>query len=334
MTLLTIKKLHTLYNTERGTIHAVRGIDLVIQPKERVGIVGESGCGKTALAKTILQLNPNCTSTPTGEIWYKDQDLLSYSEREMRKIRGNMISMIFQDPLSSLNPTVQILEQVIEGFMHHNPYATRPFAIERALRLLELVGLKDVDTLCTKYPHELSGGMRQRVMTAIAMMCNPDLLIADEPTTALDTTIQAQIIDLLKSLDTAILLISHDIGVVSALCDRIIVMYGGTIVEDAWAKELLTNPKHPYTQKLLESAPSLYKNTTLRPIPGSPPNLAVHAKGCPFADRCAYVKAVCKEIPPTSAILSDTHEVACHIYQPQIEEFYHESSPDHTLQPL
>lgn len=322
--LLSIRNLHTFFASEHETVHAVRGVSFDVNEGEMIGIVGESGCGKSALAKSIMRLNdPKRCSMPAGSISFRGVDLLGISEQDMRAYRGKEMSMIFQDPLSSLNPTMRIGEQIVEAFLIHNHLAHRDEAIQRTLRLLELVGIPQAESRFRMYPHELSGGMRQRVMIAIAMICNPHLLIADEPTTALDSTVQLQIIELLKSLETTIIMISHDISVISALCDRVLVMYGGKIVEDAPKEELFTTPKHPYTQKLLQTIPTL-NTTILEAIDGSPPDLTKHEKGCPFAERCPMVMPICRDIPPVLNAVSDKHKVSCHLTQPKIMEYVDE----------
>jgi len=319
--LLAVRKLHTFFAGRDGSVHAVRGVTFSQEKGEIVGIVGESGSGKTALAKSILRLNDQrYSSTPTGDVFFNGIDLLSLSEKEINAIRGNEISMIFQDPMSSLNPTMRVGEQLIEGVLHHDKYIQRSTAIERALDLLSKVGIDNPEHRFMMYPHELSGGMRQRVMIAIAMMCHPQLLIADEPTTALDVTIQKQILDLLLSLQTSILLITHDLGVVSQICTRVIVMYGGCIVEDAPVEELFADPKHPYTQRLLDSIPTLDQTQPLNPIEGKPPQLTKHEKGCPFYPRCHKSIDLCKEIPPELAATEGAHKVSCHLHQPKVQE--------------
>lgn len=323
--LLSVRKLHTFFTCRDGSVHAVRGVSFSLNPGEIVGIVGESGSGKTALAKSILRLNDKrYSSTPTGDVLFHGIDLLTITEKEMNKIRGNEISMIFQDPMTSLNPTMRIGDQIIEGILAHDKFIQRGAAIDRALYLLERVGIDFPEQRFMMYPHELSGGMRQRVMIAIAMMCKPQLLIADEPTTALDVTIQKQILELLHSLQTTILLITHDLGVVSQICSRVIVMYGGTIVEDAPVNELFHSPKHPYTQRLLESIPTIDQNKPLQPIEGRPPKLTTHEKGCSFYPRCTQAINLCSEIPPELLCIDATHKVSCHLQQPKISEIVYE----------
>ncbi len=321
--LLKVNKLHTFFTTNDGAVHAVRGVSFHVYEGEIVGIVGESGSGKTALAKSILQLHdPRFSSTPTGEVNFAGADLLSLNTQSMNLIRGNDISMIFQDPMASLNPTMKIGEQLIEGYLAHNKLVHRGAAIQKALRLLEQVGIELPGDRFEMYPHQLSGGMRQRVMIAMAMMCSPKLLIADEPTTALDVTIQAQILRLIESLKTTVLLITHDIGVVASICTRVIVMYGGTIVEDASRDEILYSPKHPYTKRLLESIPMLNQNERLLPIEGTPPLLTKHEKGCPFAPRCQEKIDICNEIPPQLTLNETGRRVACHLQQSKLLEIH------------
>lgn len=321
MPFLSVRKLHTFFTSRDESVHAVRGVSFTMDQGEIVGIVGESGSGKTALAKSILRINDKrYSSTPTGDVFFNGVDLLSLSEKEMNSIRGNEIAMIFQDPMACLNPTMRIGEQIIEGALTHNKFMPRATAIDRALKLLTQVGIDSPEERFMMYPHELSGGMRQRVMIATAMICQPQLLIADEPTTALDVTIQKQILELLKSLETSILLITHDLGVVSQICSRVIVMYGGTIVEDAPVNELFLHPKHPYTKRLLESIPTLDQQSPLKPIEGKPPELNKHEKGCPFFPRCDQPIPLCRQIPPELMECCENHKVSCHLHQPKISE--------------
>jgi oligopeptide transport system ATP-binding protein len=302
--LLEVDDLHVSFQTHSGLIKAVRGISFSIEKGETVGIVGESGCGKSVTAQSLLQLIP----TPPGQIdkgsiLFNGENLLDKSLDEMRKIRGREIGMIFQDPMTSLNPTMRIGKQIMEGLILHQRMQSSD-ARRAAKDLLRLVGIPDVEERIDNYPHQFSGGMRQRVVIAIALACRPKLLIADEPTTALDVTIQAQILDLLKDLQkrtgTSILLITHDLGVVAGICDRIIVMYAGQVVESGDVYEIFSRPKHPYTQALLQAVPrlGLDRSKKLTAIPGTPPDLRTTFQGCSFASRCPHRMKVCIEHPP------------------------------------
>jgi len=301
--LLTVKNLHTNFFTKTKTLSAVNGVDFSIERGEILGIVGESGCGKSVTSLSVLRLNPSGISEiADGEIIFKNENLLEKSEKEMCAIRGNKIAMIFQEPMTSLNPSFTIGYQVTEMIRLHKK-SSRAQARSRACEMLQLVGIPDPEECMKKYPHQLSGGMRQRVMIAIALSCNPDLLIADEPTTALDVTIQAQILDLMKkireNLNMAIILITHDLGVVAGMCDNVTVMYAGKIVEYGSVGALFENPLHPYTQGLINSIPRLdQKNEELYVIPGMVPGLDNMPKGCSFYPRCDRAVAACADISP------------------------------------
>lgn len=314
--LLRVNNLTTRLETARGTFNAVDGISFELVAGETVALVGESGCGKSLTALSIMGLVPSPPGRViAGEILFEGADLLLKSERQMQAVRGKDIAMIFQEPMTSLNPLLRIGEQLIEGICLHEG-ANRSQARQRALELLRLVGISSPDSRLQEYPHQLSGGMRQRVMIAIALACSPQLLIADEPTTALDVTIQAQILhlmqDLQERLGTAILLITHDLGVVAKMADRVLVMYLGRIVENAPVREIYRRPLHPYTQGLLNSIPNITERSKrLQQIEGMVPNPAQRPVGCRFSDRCPYAKARCHEEEPELERLPDSRQVAC-----------------------
>jgi len=307
-TILDVRDLRVSFRVYGGEVQAVRGVSFQVKEGEAVAIVGESGSGKSVTAQAIMRLIP----TPPGEyksgsIFFEGQDLAALSEKEMQKVRGNKIGMIFQDPMTSLNPTMTIGMQIMEGLMRHQRLK-RNAAKARAIELLSMVGISNPDTRIKQYPHQMSGGMRQRVMIAMALACNPTLLIADEPTTALDVTIQAQILQLMKELQqktkTSIILITHDLGIVVDLCDRVIVMYAGQIVETGTKWEIFRNPQHPYTKGLLKSLPRLNqaKNEPLVPIYGTPPDMIQPPRGCGFCSRCSEAMRICEmRIGPRSA---------------------------------
>lgn len=303
--LLDIRDLRVVFDTYMGQVKAVRGVNLSIARGEVLALVGESGCGKSVTAQTVLQLNPSPPSRIEGGSVIFDGSVISeYDDRRMRSIRGKEISMIFQDPMTSLNPTKKIGRQITETILKHQSI-TKAQAKERAVEMLRLVGIPNPEGRVEQFPHQFSGGMRQRAMIAIALACNPKLLIADEPTTALDVTIQAQIIDLMAELrdktGTAILLITHDLGVVADIADNVAIMYGGVIVEQGSLNEIFYNPQHPYTWGLLKSVPKIGSagRERLIPIDGAPPDLLNPPEGCPFAQRCDYAMHICdSEYPP------------------------------------
>ncbi|GGJ00627.1 ABC transporter ATP-binding protein [Paenibacillus hunanensis] len=301
--LLSVDNLKVSFATRDGDNQAVRGISFHIDKGETLGIVGESGSGKSVTARSIMSLISSPGRITDGSIQFRGQDCLTWSEKEWRKLRGNRISMIFQDPMTSLNPLKRIGQQLTEVLRRHRGL-DRQQANNEAERLLREVGISDAKTRLRQYPHEFSGGMRQRVMIAMALSCQPDLLIADEPTTALDATIQAQILDLFKNLkqysDTSIALITHDLGVVAQVCTRVIVMYGGLIMEEGRVEDIFYRPQHPYTKGLLGSLPQRGSGSRERlvPIEGTPPNLLAPPSGCPFAERCPQAFARCAEMPP------------------------------------
>jgi oligopeptide/dipeptide ABC transporter ATP-binding protein len=321
--ILDIKNLHTQFFTEAGVVRAVDGIDFTVKRGEVVGLVGESGCGKSVTSLSIMRLIGQPGRVVDGQIIFDNQDLLQLPESRMVDIRGNRVSMIFQQPQSSLNPVFRIGEQLSEVLQIHQEVGKEE-GEKRAIDLLAMVGVPDPGSRVKAYPHELSGGMAQRVMIAMALACVPELLIADEPTTALDVTIQAQILDLMRNLrskmDTAIILITHDLGVVAEMCDRVNVMYAGRIVEQAPVVELFNAPKHPYTDALIGSTPILgHADKPLTTIPGSVPNLIDLPSGCKFSPRCAarvqYDLQICLEEEPELKMISPGHTVRCWLYE-------------------
>ncbi|TVY05674.1 ABC transporter ATP-binding protein [Paenibacillus cremeus] len=306
--LLEIRQLKNHFISEGRVIPAVNGVSLTLQKGETLGIVGESGCGKSVTSLTIMGLLPKGGKRITdGEILYKGRNLLNVPEEEMQRIRGNEIAMIFQEPMTSLNPVYTIGKQLSEMVMLHRGY-NKAQAREHAIQMLKKVNIPRAEAIVDEYPHQLSGGMRQRVMIAMAMSCDPELLIADEPTTALDVTIQAQILDLMRELrskqGTSILLITHDLGVVAEMCQRVVVMYAGQVVEQADVISLFETPSHPYTQGLLESMPKLGEDSKwLKSIPGNVPLPGSVKQGCHFASRCPFVESRClQEAPPLFAL--------------------------------
>ena len=314
---LEVKNLRTNFYTDEGVIKAVDGLSYDIKKGECVGIVGESGCGKSVSAMSVLRLIPYPPGIiEGGEIKFKGNNLLDISEEEIQEIRGNKISMIFQEPSTSLNPVLSVERQLTESLELHRAMK-RSEAKEESVRLLELVGIPDPDRRINDYPHQFSGGMQQRIMIAMALSCSPDLIIADEPTTALDVTVQAQILELLaemrEKLGTAVLIITHNLGVVARYVDRLNVMYAGSIVESGLTDENNANPKHPYTIGLLKSVPRLDKPKTkdMDVIDGMPPNLARLSEGCPFSERCRFVMDQCREEKPVLEEVSQGHFRAC-----------------------
>jgi len=320
LALLEVENLQTHFRTPDGINRAVDGVSFVVNEGETLAIVGESGCGKSVTAMSILRLIPEPPGKIAGSIKFLGKDLLKMTDKEMRAIRGDAISMIFQEPMTSLNPVLQIRRQLCETLRLHQKI-TNEQASARALELMNLVGIAEAERRLNEYPHQLSGGMRQRVMIAMALACNPKLLIADEPTTALDVTIQAQILDLMADLKNkigaAIVLITHDLGVVAEVAERVMVMYAGRKVEEAPVKELFARPLHPYTQGLLGAVPKLGASldghtTRLKEIPGLVPSLKQKIQGCVFASRCPLAKDPCREIAPAMQVREGGHQVACH----------------------
>ena len=315
--LLDVKDLAVSFETYAGEVQSVRGTSFYVNKGETLAIVGESGCGKSVTAQTIMRLIPMPPGKiKSGSIEFEGKDLTKLTDKAMESIRGKDISMIFQDPMTSLNPTMKIGKQIMEVLMKHQNMSKKE-AKEKAIEMLRLVGLPTPEKRVDQYPHEFSGGMRQRAMIAIALACNPKLLIADEPTTALDVTIQAQIIDLMRDLqeklDTSIIMITHDLGVVADIADRVVVMYAGVIIETGTVNELFYNPQHPYTWGLLKSVPRLdtEDGERLIPIEGTPPDLIAPPKGCPFASRCEHAMKVCIDVYPEQTKITDTHHVNC-----------------------
>jgi oligopeptide transport system ATP-binding protein len=320
-TLLNIKNLRTSFFTPVGVVQAVRGVDIELKTGQTMGLVGESGCGKSVMSLSILRLVPHPGKIIEGEIVFQGVDLLKKSEKEMRSIRGNHISMIFQDPMTSLDPTLTVGNQIVESLRLHQKM-TKKQAWDRSVELLELVGIPSPAERVKQYPFEFSGGMRQRSMIAMALACNPALLIADEPTTALDVTIQAQILELMKELrakiNSSVILITHDLGVVADFCDIIKVMYAGIIVEEGNKRDIFYNAYHPYSQGLLNSVPKMTSGVRqrLEPIDGQPPDLIMPPKGCPFADRCQYAMRICRDECPELVKLNGHHRAACWLTHP------------------
>jgi oligopeptide transport system ATP-binding protein len=314
--LLEITNLKTYFKTREGWVHAVDGVGFSIDEGERLGVVGESGCGKSVTALSIMRLIPHPPGeTLEGSIVFGGQDLLELPEGAMRKVRGKQIGMIFQDPLTSLNPVLTIGSQIMEGLKLHMGLKNQQ-AKRRAIELLREVGIPEAERRLNSYPHQFSGGMRQRVMIAIALACRPQLIIADEPTTALDVTVQAQILELINSIsaeyNSAVMLITHDLGVVAGMTDRVVVMYAGHVVEMASTDELFANPRHPYTLGLLASVPRLdeARQEELTPIEGAPPDLLHPPDGCSFAPRCLFATSQCKAPPPLRSV-GNNHVTAC-----------------------
>ncbi|MBB6729663.1 ABC transporter ATP-binding protein [Cohnella zeiphila] len=331
--ILRVEDLHISFRARGGEVQAVRGVDFEVRKGEAIAIVGESGSGKSVTAQSIMRLLPSPPSfVKQGSITFMGRNLLELSEREMESVRGKEIGMIFQDPMTSLNPTLTIGHQITEGLIKHQG-ASRQAARARALELLKLVGIPNPEDRFSQYPHSFSGGMRQRAMIAIALSCNPALLIADEPTTALDVTIQAQIMRLMKDLQerfgTSIILITHDLGVVADFCDRVIVMYGGQVVETGTKWDIFRSPQHPYTRGLLRSMPRLDqpKGEPLVPIVGTPPDLLVPPQGCAFCARCDEAMGVCVDHDPELLPVGQSGQTAkCWLHHPLAKEVRHETA--------
>jgi peptide/nickel transport system ATP-binding protein len=320
MALLEVENLQTHFRTPDGVIRAVDGISFAVEAGETVAIVGESGCGKSVTANSILRLVPQPPGRIAGAIRFDGRDLLKLSERAMREVRGNDISMVFQEPMTSLNPVLTIGRQIAEPLRLHQGLPRKQVE-ERVVEMLGLVGIAEPRRRAREYPHQLSGGMRQRVMIAMALACHPKLLIADEPTTALDVTIQAQILGLMADLKSrvgaAIILITHDLGVVAEIAKRVMVMYAGRKVEEAPVAELFRSPRHPYTQGLLNAVPKLgsslaARGTKLAEIPGVVPSLKERIAGCVFASRCAFARELCRRVAPALEEKAPAHFAACH----------------------
>ena len=319
--ILEVNNLNISFDTYAGKVRAIRGVDFDLNKGETLAIVGESGSGKSVTTRTIMRLLSSNANIDEGQILFEGQDIVNKSEKEMQKIRGREIAMIFQDPMTSLDPTMTIGKQVAESLRKHKDVSKKE-SLKAALDLLNLVGIPDAEKRLKNYPHQFSGGQRQRIVIAIALICNPEILIADEPTTALDVTIQAQILELLKEIqekiETSIIFITHDLGVVANVADRVAVMYAGKIVEVGTAEEIFYNPQHPYTWGLLGSMPTLEsENDRLYAIPGSPPDLLDPPKGDAFYPRNEFALKIDAELEPPFFELSDTHKAATWLLAPQ-----------------
>jgi oligopeptide/dipeptide ABC transporter ATP-binding protein len=322
LALLEVKDLKTTFRTEDGVVAAVNGLSFAVEPGSTLGIVGESGSGKSVTSLSIMRLLAQNGTIERGQVLFKGEDLLKKSEAQMRKIRGRDIAMIFQDPMTSLNPVLTVGDQIAEATRLHLGLSKKD-ALDKAIEMLKLVRIPAAEKRIRDYPHQFSGGMRQRVMIAMALSCDPAVLIADEPTTALDVTIQAQIIELMNEmqarLGSAIVLITHDLGVVAETCENVLVMYGGNMVEYGTAKEIFENPKMPYTMGLLESLPRLDQaGDRLVPIEGQPPNLLRMPPGCAFAPRCRYRMPICEE-PVSLYDFGGGHVARCFLYDQRAE---------------
>lgn len=327
--ILELKNVVYSFKTYGGVVKAVRDVSFDVRKGEILGIVGESGCGKSVTAQCILRLNPEPPGFfEGGEILFKGEDVLKMSNKEIRKVRGREIGFVFQDPMTSLNPTMKVGAQIEEVFLGRTDVNKKEVK-EKALEIMRLVGISDAEKRYKQYPHELSGGMKQRIMIAIALVSRPGVIICDEPTTSLDVTIEAQILDLLlelrEKLGTSIIMITHDLGVIARLCDRVIVMYGGKIVEKGTVQEIFYDTGHPYTKGLMSSIARLdtKKGEKLNPIEGTPPDLFAPPVGCPFAARCEYAMDVCHQFPAETYQFSDEHETSCWLH--------HEYAPDTDL---
>ncbi|MBS7527640.1 ABC transporter ATP-binding protein [Fusibacter paucivorans] len=321
--ILQVNQLKTSFFTSSGEVEAVRGVSFELQSGEILGIVGESGCGKSVTVKSIMNIIKPPGRVVAGEIKYKDEDLLNLSKHRIREIKGNDIAMIFQDPMTSLNPVLTIGSQLMETMKAHTKLS-KSEREQRAIALLRAVQINSPELRLKQYPHEFSGGMRQRVVIAIALANDPDILIADEPTTALDVTIQDQILKLLKDLQKkqskSVILITHDLGVVAQMCQRVLVMYGGLIVESGTREDIFYAPKHPYTVGLLNAMPKLDSKARLEAIPGSPPALVNPPKGCPFASRCQQAMKICLNHLPHFYEDHEGHKARCWLLDPQVKK--------------
>ena len=314
MNMLEIKDLSVHFKSRAGTVHAVEGVNLWLEKGELLGVAGESGCGKTTTTLAIPGLLPQNAFIPRGQILFNGEDLVKKTEKEMEKVRWKQISVIFQGAMNALNPLQTVGKQMIEPILLHEPHVSKKEAEERVKELLEQVGIEK--NRFTNYPHEFSGGMRQRVMIAMSLVCDPELVIADEPVTALDVMIQAQILELLKKLvkkySLSMIMISHDLSVLCELCDKIAIMYAGRVVEYGYAREVFTHPKHPYTVKLLHSLPDIYgEKVFINGIPGYPPSLITPPAGCPFCERCTERIPECGSRVPELVDLGGGHYAAC-----------------------
>lgn len=318
MSLLDVESLRTYYFTKRGPVKAVDGADFQVREGQAMGLAGESGCGKTTVALSIMKILPSRGKITDGRILLKDLDIARISEKQMRKIRWKRISLVFQGAMNALDPLYSLGDQIEEAILTHESKLKRKEATSRTEELLELVGMER--KRIKSYPHELSGGMRQRGLIAMALACNPELLIADEPGTALDVIVQAQVLsiieDLRKKLNLAVILITHDLSIIADTCDKVAIMYAGKIVEYADVSDLFEEPLHPYTQGLIHAFPNIKSTRTrMNSIPGSPPDLLDPPKGCRFHPRCTYAKTICKEQEPAvTKIRGKEHLIACHLY--------------------
>ena len=315
--LLSVKDLHTSFTTDHGEVQAVNGVSFNLDAGKVLGIVGESGSGKSVTAYSIMQILADNGRITSGEILYKGEDISRWGESRMQDFRGKCCSIIFQDPMTSLNPVFTIGSQIAEAVLLHTK-SSKHEAMEKALEMLKLVGINEPEKRLKQYPYELSGGMRQRVMIAMALACEPDILIADEPTTALDVTIQAQILELMQSLQKklgmAIIMVTHDLGVIAEMCDEIVVMYGGRFCERGTADEIFYNPRHEYTRGLLRSIPNITNmKERLVPISGTPINMMNMPKGCAFCARCDKAMKICLEQVPEERIINESHRASCWI---------------------
>ena len=315
--LLSVKDLHTSFTTDHGEVQAVNGVSFNLDAGKVLGIVGESGSGKSVTAYSIMQILADNGRITSGEILYKGEDISRWGESKMQDFRGKCCSIIFQDPMTSLNPVFTIGSQIAEAVLLHTK-SNKHEAMEKALEMLKLVGINEPEKRLKQYPYELSGGMRQRVMIAMALACEPDILIADEPTTALDVTIQAQILELMQSLQKklgmAIIMVTHDLGVIAEMCDEIVVMYGGRFCERGTADEIFYNPRHEYTRGLLRSIPNITNmKERLVPISGTPINMLNMPKGCAFCARCDKAMKICLEQVPEERIINESHRASCWI---------------------
>lgn len=330
--LLEVENLHVSFHTYAGEVKAVRGISFELAKGETLAFVGESGCGKSVTAKAVMRLMkaPFAEIKPESKIICDKKDVMRMDRKELHSFRGDEISMIFQDPMTSLNPTMTVGKQIMESLILHKKL-DKAAARKEAIEMLKMVDIPSPERRVDNYPHEMSGGMRQRIMIAMALACNPKLLIADEPTTALDVTIQAQIMDLMKDLkekmNTAIILVTHDLGVVANFADRIQVMYAGQVVERGTAKEIFHESRHPYTWALLSSIPKMSdpSKEELYALKGTPPDLILPLEECPFASRCEHCMEICKERNPMEMGLSETHKASCwllHPHAPKVKSFY------------
>ena len=325
--ILEVKNLTVHIKTHKGVVQAVRGVDFYLNEQETLAVVGESGSGKSITMKGVMGILPKNGKVVEGSVMFQGNDLTKYSERQMQQVRGSEIAMIFQDPMTSLNPTMKVGKQIEEMLKEHRKEMSKADRKARAIELLSLVGISNPEARYDQYPHQLSGGMRQRVVIAIALACDPKVLIADEPTTALDVTIQAQILDLMRKLkeemDMSIMLITHDLGVVAEMADYVVVMYAGNVVEKGKVLDIFQNPMHPYTIGLLKSKPIIGKtnhNERLYSIPGQVPNPINMPENCHFNERCEFCQEGCKEKEPKLVHVGNGHYVACFVNAPEKEE--------------